>query len=93
MFLALNASFMLVTGVQRQLFFSGHIPGVQRQNVACFWHSAPEWCSVLALNASQMHLTGVERQPMRPPECENFFLLFLTLFLIFFVTPHDHVPN
>ena len=80
MFLALNASFMLVTGVQRQFVLSGHIPGVQRQDVACFWRSAPEWCSVLALNAGQMHLTGVERQPVLPPRCEFFSAVFDSVF-------------
>jgi len=52
MFLALNASSMLVTGVQRQLS-SGYIPGVQ----------TPGCCLVLAFSARSMLCSGVERQP------------------------------
>ena len=80
MFLALNASFMLVIGVQRQFFFSRHIPGVQRQNVACFWRSTPVSCSLLALNASQMLLTGVERQSVLPPGCDFSSAVFDSVF-------------
>ncbi|QHO46691.1 uncharacterized protein DS421_6g189770 [Arachis hypogaea] len=55
MFLALNASSMLVTGVQCQLS-SGHIPGVQ----------TPGYCLFLAFSVRSMLCSGVERQPDAP---------------------------
>ena len=38
---------------------------------------------------------GVERQSVLPPGCDFSFAVFDSVFnfYIFFVTPHDHVPN
>ena len=94
-FLALNARTMLVLGVQRQLFSRVQfgrsnaqmlpILGVQCPDTAHFGRSAPEPCSVLALNARQM----------LPPGCDFSSAVFDSVFnfYIYFVTPHDHVPN
>ena len=82
MFLALNASSMLVSGVQCQLS-SVCIPGIWTPGCCLFW----------AFNARSMLCSGVERQPNAPYWRLNasksflqgviFLLLFFILFLIF----------
>ena len=105
-FWAFNAHVMHVSGVERQFHAC-----CWRLTPACLlqahsWRSAPGCCLFLAFSARMVLCSGVERRPDAPYwrwtparasfRVKNFFLLFLTLFLIFFiffVTPHDHVPN